>query len=107
MSKHHCQADMSTIILTGGTSEGMNAESEVFEYSGLGGENVTFSISKCKEAKTKSHIPNPGTSSHHEQDSGLAIRELPSLIHPRFGHACGLYTMEESQVYHHCELCQA
>ena len=48
MSKHHCQADMSTIILTGGTSEGMNAESEVFEYSGLGGENVTFSISKCK-----------------------------------------------------------
>ena len=48
MSKHPFQADMSTIILTGGTSEGMNAESEVFEYSGLGRENVTFSISKCR-----------------------------------------------------------
>ena len=97
---------MSTIILTGGTSEGMNAESEVFEYSGLGGENVTFSISKCKKTKTKSHISNPGTS-HHDQDSGLAIRELPSLTQPRFGHACGLYIMGESQVNHHCELCQA
>ena len=30
------QVDESTIILTGGTPEGMNAESGVFEYSGLG-----------------------------------------------------------------------
>ena len=30
------QVDESTIILTGGTPEGMNAETGVFEYSGLG-----------------------------------------------------------------------
>ena len=39
-SEHHCEVDVSTIVLTGGTHEGMNAESGVFEYSGLGGENV-------------------------------------------------------------------
>ena len=80
-----CEVDSATIVLTGGTPEGMNAESGVFEYSGLGGENVTSLNHKMQKVETR-------------QDSGLAIRELPSLLHPRFGHACGQYTFGDSQV---------
>ena len=84
----------------------MNAESEVFEYSGLGGENVNrlIVIFWKKKIKVKVHIQTLHQSSHpdsspaHDQDSGLAIRELPPLIHKRFAHACGKYTLGDNQV---------
>jgi len=69
----HCsiQVDETTIILTGGTPEGMKAETGVFEYAGLG---------------------------QSYEDSGVSMRELPSLIHPRFAHACGQYLMDNTKV---------
>jgi hypothetical protein len=64
--KDHCSIQLSadTIVLTGG----LDTESLVTEYSGLGtGGEVT-------------------------------TRELPALLNPRYIHVCGVYTVDGTQV---------
>ena len=67
---HHCsiQTSPATIILTGGPWSPGPASSLVTEYSGLGAGDE------------------------------VTFRELPPLLHPRALHACGWYSVGDSQV---------
>ena len=50
------QVDESTIILTGGTPEGMRAETGVFEYSGLGQSYEVWLINTESTSEIKCRV---------------------------------------------------